>query len=179
MVYTWLVHDFFVSSISTQIFTSNANISTTVLLSSSARGHLHTTLGILLKYNNQVSWYCVASWQKHNMLGSVYCSVNSFLAWRGVSGACQHGKVQDRLLAFQMPSSLLLVRRMCTASWCGAVLCLIQHAGLLPQYWVSVKTLANGIGKNHEYQGYQPTEGIPERFCSLSLSLSLSLYIYM
>ena len=98
----------------------------------------------------------VASWQKHNMLGSVYCSVISFLAWRGVSGACQHGKVQDRLLAFQMPLSLLLVRRMCTASWCGAVLCLIQPAGLLPQYWVLVETLAIGIGMGWKQKSWVP-----------------------
>ena len=43
------------------------------------------------------------------MLGSVYCSVISFSAWRGMGGACHRGMVQDRLPAFQNGDALVSV----------------------------------------------------------------------
>ena len=40
------------------------------------------------------------------MLGSVYCSVISFLAWHGLGGAHHCGMVQDQLPAFRNGDAL-------------------------------------------------------------------------
>ena len=53
----------------------------------------------------------IASQQKCNTLGSVYCSVISFSAWRGMGGArhCSMVQVQDQLPAFWNGDALVSV----------------------------------------------------------------------
>ena len=53
----------------------------------------------------------IASQQRCNTLGSVYCSVISFLAWHGVGGArhCSMVQVQDQLPAFWNGNALVSV----------------------------------------------------------------------
>ena len=51
----------------------------------------------------------VADQQKRNTLGSVYCSVISFSAWRGVDGDHHHGMVQNWLPAFRNGNALVSV----------------------------------------------------------------------
>ena len=43
------------------------------------------------------------------MLGSVYCSIISFLAWRGVGGAHHHSMIQDRLPALRNGEAFISV----------------------------------------------------------------------